>query len=604
MELFRNTKLCSRFRQNNTARISSGWNIIFIFLGLCGILLSTAPQIIHNSPLDNIPLLLRYIILAVSTTFFANSLYNSLNLDISKDVYDEIIQLQKLQNKGLILQNHINNYGLINIFDNNRDAVSEIKVELDNISEKHAPNTKEIYFCDIICNSIVAGFIPAEDIYHNTDGIQDSIIKYLKNGFSIRIIMPNYKLDYLAQLQIDSTFSLGRNKMSTFESGDSAYKEINKSIKTLQTAFDTIMEHENLRNQRGLGTIEIKFTNCIPALQYHRVGNKVFISSRMIGSEYIAKPFINEYEDEKNDKNAFMHYKIFFDKLWGNSNFSWSDKNLSKYSHGNLPINPTNLVINPSLVFGDGIIAGIMKMTCNALVMILRIVDKTKIESDAQPVRAFFTVINSNQRENGVALRYNLLAVDRREKDLSRDEIKSYDIESPHVMGEAVISEKIIFRTINEYEPTGSHVPDSEEDTKLKWTGKARSDDAVAVSLSVPINANVEDENDIPDIGYYEYCDGIFAHEKRKKLTINKSRTIALLTFEFHASIRELFVKKEDTQSNKDYYILRDARNSKKDNGNKKDEKQEAYSRILDEAKRCATLIIEYLGLDAKVGNL
>ena len=598
---FRNNKTYSKLRPNKTMRIGFFWNIIFIILGVFGTILSIAPEFIHDSPLTNIPLLLRYIILAVSTTFFTNSLYNIFTfLDVSKDVYDETIQSLKSQNKELNLQNKINNYGLIDIFQDNHDAVLKIKSELNNISKIHAPNTEEYYFCDIICNGTVTGFISLESIRDNADGIQDSIIEYLKYGFSIRIIMQNYSLDYLAQLHIDSTFSLRRNDMINFESPISAYKEINANIKSLLTTFDTIMKHEKLRNQRNIGKIEIKFTNCIPALQYHRVGNKVFISSRMIGSEYISKPFINEYQDEKNDNNAFKHYKNFFDEIWGNNNFSWSDKNLSKYSYGNLPIKPTNLVINPSLVFGDGIISGIIKMTCNALVMILRIVDETKIESDAQPVRAFFTVINSNQNEKGVAIRYNLLAVDRREKDLSRDKIKSYEINSPHVMGEAVIREKIIFRTINEYEPTGSHVPDSEEDTKLKWTGKAGSNDAVAVSLSVPINANVEDENDLPDINYYEYYDSIFSHGKIK-LTSKKSRTIAILTFEFHTSIKELFVKQENRKQNKDYYILKD---SKKDNDNKKDEKQEAYYRILDEAKRCATLIIEYLGLDAKVGDL
>jgi len=599
-----NSKNTSQLRPINTIRFETVGNIIFIFLGVCGFLICITPEFIEDTLLNNIPVLLRYILLTVCTTFFSNSLYNLIRgINVSKDeniLYNETVQFFKSQYKTLYLQDREKDYGLIDIYKENCDAALKIILELKNISQNQIlnRNNEENYFCDIICNGAIAGFIPANDIRDNKDGIQDSIIEYLTHGFSIRIIMPNHKLDYLAQLQIDSTFPFRRKDMINSKSANSAYREINTNIEILRTALDTIMKHENLRN-KNIGKIIVRFTNCIPALQYHRVGNKVFVSSRMLGSEYISRPFINEYQNEENNNNAFKHYKKFFDELWKNNNFSWSDKNLSSYSYGNLPIKPTNLVINPSLVFGDGIIAGIMKMTCNTLVMILRIIDKTKIGPDAQPVRAFFTVINSSQNDKGEALRYNLIAVDRRDKDLSRDEIKDYPIDLRHVIGEAVISEKIIFRTVNKSEPTGPHIPDSEKDTILKWTGRIGSNDAVAISLSVPINANIDDKNDIPEIKYEDH-DRIFLRKKKPKYTSKKSRTIAVLTFEFHASIKSLFDIPEKITINDNYYInVTDS----EDNKDKKEIKQ-AYDRILNEAKRCATLIIDYLGLDANVGDL
>jgi len=418
----------------------------------------------------------------------------------------------------------------------------------------------------------VAGFIGESELNNK----KDHILSYLRKGLSIRVIISNPNLKYLAQLYVDSKSPLEIKESDTLFT--SAYTETKKSIEELIGTFDEIMKQANALKKVD-GRIDIKFTNCIPAFQYYRIGNKVFVSSRMLGSEYILNPIVHEYEKTNRQEDAFQLYEDFFNSLWKNPIFSWYDRNLSINSGGDLPIGP-NYIINPRLVIGDVIINKIMRMTCNTLVMILRTVER--IEQGAQPVRAFFTVINCTDpvNEDKVILRYNVHAVDRDDSltiphipslnNYIRGKALGYEVNLHHAIGEAVITEKIVFRTVKQkYEP-------SDINTQSQW-GKA------VVSLSVPINANVDGDGPL-----IQYCIGNRT-DKDFKICSKNTKTIATITFEFHETIKKLFGIQDVIKENEVFYF---------------DDKKDKYRRIIHAAKECTELIIDYLGLDASVGLL
>ena len=214
--------------------------------------------------------------------------------------------------------------------------------------------------------------------------------------------------------------------------------------------------------------------------------------------------------------------------------------------------------------------------------MILRTVDNSKIPPRQQPVRAFLTVINCTpENEEGVMRRYNVHAVDRLNPfELTNlDRINNYfggklgyEVNSHHAIGDAIITGKTVFRTINaDYEPSDQHLQSED------W-GKA------VVSLSIPINVNID--GDGIRIKYY----GNMKKGDNDDCIIIKgyTKTIATVTFEFHEDIQELFHIPPEKIKEKEYPI---------------DIKIDSNRRIKNAATACTELIIDYLGLDASAGK-
>jgi len=550
----------NQLRSTRTIAFEGWGNLFFAVIGLAFFLLGTGTLKFDGLPYE---VILNPVFLTLGVTFLSNSIFNFIRFKVVSP--DE----NMLFSRAVTLFNQLKlqkDYGLVNIFKSNTEASNVIVSELKNIYQNH--NGHERFSCDIICNGNVAGFAGENEL----NNIKDDIRDYLQKGFSIRMIVSNYKLNHLAQLHVDSTYPLEAD--SIVHNFGSAYTNIKKSITELMESFNEIMRRPDM-HQENIGKIDIKFTNCLPVLQYHRVGNKVFVSSRMIGNEYTSTPIVHEYEKTKDPNDAFHLYESFFNNLWNNPNFSWHDKNLSTLSNGILPIAPVNSVINPHLVIGDVIIDRVMRMTCNALVMILRTVNPSSIGHKSQPVRAFFTVVNCTPKnEDGVIRRYNVHAVDRINSFelINLEKINNhYEVNLHHAIGKAIITGRTVFRTINkEYEPSAKHIQNDD------W-GKA------VVSISVPINANV-DGNGLP-INYYGDRKGSDNNDF-KIIKGGHTKTIATLTFEFNEETQALFGIPDDKINTAEYDI--DAKESGSTN-----------RRIKDAAIDCAKFIIEYLGLDA-----
>ena len=319
MNIFKNNDY--QLRSNRTVAFEGWGNLFFAVIGLVFFLLGTGIFKFKDLQDDEF---FKLIALTLGVTFLSNSIYNFFRFLFVSD--DENILYRKTIT--LFNQNSMEKkYGLINIFKKNKEAVSVIFSELNEISQIRNSFNREKFLCDIICNGDVAGFTGEDELNNN----KDTLLNYLQKGFSIRMIISNYKLNHLAQLYVDTTFSLETNAIdSNFKPAHTKFEE---GIKELIGSFEEIMRHPEMR-RGNIGKIEIKFTNCLPVLQYHRVGDKVFVSSRMIGNEYTSEPIIHEYE-KTNDKNdAFHLYEGFFNSLWENPKFSWYNKNLSFLSNG------------------------------------------------------------------------------------------------------------------------------------------------------------------------------------------------------------------------------------------------------------------------------
>ncbi len=253
--------------------------------------------------------------------------------------------------------------GLINLYDNKKKMNEQIN---DNLLAKH--NIKEY---DILCCGGLTEL-------RKTQG--QKLIDYIKKKhMRIRILTANPHLEYLLQQKIDEDRELVSHKTyQTFP----VENAIRNSIFDL---YEWICEkRKELETDNLQDYLQIKFYNSLPSMQYHRVGNHVFVGQRLVGSNSQSTPSF-EFIDSDNPNDPFSRYTNYFDMLWCDPNFSQDTPSVK---------------LNPQLLINNKVVNDILKLSSADIASDLRVsVDR---------IRAVFTVCGfPKPLEDGEERRYN-----------------------------------------------------------------------------------------------------------------------------------------------------------------------------------------------------
>lgn len=195
------------------------------------------------------------------------------------------------------------------------------------------PNYKPLEY-DIIC----CGGLTSLRKYQG-----DKLIEYINtNHMRIRILTANPFLDYLLQKKIDEESSL----TNTF---DYSTTPINNDIK--REIFDLcfwVDEQKSLLPNELKDNLQIRFYNTLPPMQYHRVGNSVFIGQSLIGFSSQSSPAF-EFINTNNPNDYFSKFNSIFESIWDDPNLTQST---------------TKVKLNPRTIIDNAIIDNILKLSC------------------------------------------------------------------------------------------------------------------------------------------------------------------------------------------------------------------------------------------------
>ena len=95
--------------------------------------------------------------------------------------------------------------------------------------------------------------------------------------------------------------------------------------------------------------LQIRFYNTLPPMQYHRVGNSLFIGQSIIGSSSQASPTF-EFINTNNPNDFFSKFTQNFETLW-------NDPNLTQAT--------PNVKLNPQAIINNNIINQLLSLSCS-----------------------------------------------------------------------------------------------------------------------------------------------------------------------------------------------------------------------------------------------
>lgn len=330
-------KMKKWIRKNNTVI-----NVLLIIIGI-------GLYILGNVYLSNSPIYFG-LIAAIGTNIITNSLLLVISLIYFKDddEYDKI-------------KNIYEEKGLVGIYTEKNDTY-EI------INRDYLVNKKIIDY-DIICCGGLSTLRKAEG---------NKIIEYIKNNhMKVRVLTANPNSENLLQFKLDEEMLLSEQKQYNVSPLDNTMK------RDIYALYDWVNDVNSTLPDND--KIKIKFYNSLPSLQYHRVGDNLFVSSRIIGAVSKASPTY-EYVNTGNINDGFNMYVTYFEKLWNDPNFA---------------VESPEVNLNPRLLINDNIINNILKLAC---------IDVAKCWEDCNPnaVRASLTVNGyPKPLEDNLLRRYN-----------------------------------------------------------------------------------------------------------------------------------------------------------------------------------------------------
>lgn len=204
----------------------------------------------------------------------------------------------------------------------------------EKINDQLLPNYKVLEY-DIICCGGLTTLLRERG---------PELIDYIKeNRMRIRILTANPNLEYLLQKKIDedSVPSTVINYTTTPISND-----IRNAIFSL---YNWIIEQKALLPNDLKDNLQIRFYNTLPPMQYHRVGNSVFIGQSIIGSSSQSSPAF-EFINTNNPNDFFSKFTLNFETLW-------NDPNLTQPS--------PKVKLNPQIIINNNIINNILRLSCS-----------------------------------------------------------------------------------------------------------------------------------------------------------------------------------------------------------------------------------------------
>lgn len=293
-------KMRKWIRKNNTII-----NVLLIIIGI-------GLYVFGNIFLSKSPIYFG-LVTAIGTNIITNSLLLVISLIYFKDddEYDKIKSMYEEK-------------GLIRIYTEKNDTY-EI------INRNYLVNKKIIDY-DIICCGGLSTLRKAEG---------SKIVEYVKNNhMKVRILTANPNSENLLQFKLDEEMQLSDKKQYNVSALDNTMK------RDIYALYDWIND-VNSDLPEG-DKIRIKFYNSLPSLQYHRVGENLFISSRIIGAVSKSSPTY-EYVNTGSVNDCFNMYTIYFEKLWNDPNFA---------------VESPEVNLNPRLLINDNIINNILKLSC------------------------------------------------------------------------------------------------------------------------------------------------------------------------------------------------------------------------------------------------
>lgn len=325
-----------------TAKLKRYRFIIIIMLAIIGILLFVlGGSKVNDEDTQYLPLIISEIGLAlVSNTvlLFLSFLYykDDDSLKNARYLYEDV--------------------GLVSIYDEKSDINEKINEELLN---HH--NVKEY---DIICCGGLASLRKEQEKLKKKHPPKPTLADHVKkSNLKIRILTANPSLDYLLQQKMDEEMMLGKEK--TYETTpirntiQSDIIELGEWVKSVKEGLPK--EKEN--------NIQLRYYNSLPPLQYHRVGNHVFVSKTLVGKNSQATPTI-EYFNVDSSRSYYKRYADYFEDLWNDPNYAQTSPNAR---------------LNAQLIIGDSLINNILRLACRDICQCLN-------EGNTNKVRAVLSI--------------------------------------------------------------------------------------------------------------------------------------------------------------------------------------------------------------------
>ncbi len=305
--------------------------------------------------------------------------------------------------------------GIVNAYDTKK-AMNE------KINNSLLPNYKITEY-DILCCGGLTSLRKAEG---------RKLIDYIKkNKMRIRILTANPHLEYLLQQKIDEDCELV--DYVTYKTTP-VENVIKHSIFDL---YEWVCEQRALLPKKLKDNLQIKFYNSLPPIQFHRVGNHVFVGQSVIGANSQSSPAF-EFINSDNPSDLFSRYTEYFDTLWDDPNFAQDTPRVK---------------LNPQLIINNKIINNILKLSSSDIASDLDIVND-------RGIRAVFTVCGyPKPLEDGKERRYNTNIVRGAEvvnvqesngQAINGIKIGYYSQDEQQVLGRCISSGEIKFEVTKE----------------------------------------------------------------------------------------------------------------------------------------------------------
>ena len=248
--------------------------------------------------------------------------------------------------------------------------------------------------------------------------IEEQLKKKRKKPVRIRILTVNPYSPYLVQFVLDEQQYTKHEDHSKFP-----YEKVYmNSQKLSDEIFELYKWVQSIKKTGGVrGSIEIKFYDSLPALQYHRVDNFLVISSNMIGESQKQKAIAYV----KNSK-GFMYYTEYFERLWADKTFSKPEPKIN---------------LNPYLLIGDKRLGELLKESCKSINAIL---DKMK------PLIIRAILIICDYPENGKRIGTNqadIHKIDYINNDTLRERNKE---DVTLIVGRAIKEKQVLFEKLDD----------------------------------------------------------------------------------------------------------------------------------------------------------
>lgn len=238
--------------------------------------------------------------------------------------------LYSYKSKSIISAEEIyEQWRLINIYDKKHD--------INNVSRRYLKRKSVEHYDIIACGGITALKRNEGELLLERLTSPNSVLK-------VRILTLNPYSPFLFHLALAEKMDLHAQKSISYDDILNMSREASDSIMHLCKWIESIKKSGKVPSE----SIQIKFYNSLPTLQYHRIGDHLFVSHSSIGNDGIDN---HTYEYAKGGQ-AFFKYTSYFDSLWKHSEFSSPNYKPKLF---------------PQLLIGDQKINSLLQYSCRNL---------------------------------------------------------------------------------------------------------------------------------------------------------------------------------------------------------------------------------------------